>query len=321
MITTLQRALLAFTLLLAGCVPCCPTPTEPDAWEPEPEPRTRLRVINGSTEVMWAFWLGATNGGTLPDAHQIRLAPGAHHDYAIPPGGIASTRFWPGFGCDDTGNNCRVGQSGGPRADGFTCPSTGCAPPIDSKFEGTFGCLTAPCQTNPSSPTHEPLPRIDSWDTSLVDGWTVPYTVAVIGSCPEGPVGGAIDCSGLTLDACPTSEDLSSGGAFPALASLSLVASSTAGNAGCYSDCARLTFGQWDPQAFAPGSPEAQAYCCPTPPVTPEACRAGPVARTGYTAAVHRLCPQVYAYGYDDGTGLWGCPAGTRYGVTFYGPQ
>ena len=92
MITTLQRALLAFTLLLAGCVPCCPTPTEPDAWEPEPEPRTRLRVINGSTEVMWAFWLGATNGGTLPDAHQIRLAPGAHHDYAIPPGGIASTR-------------------------------------------------------------------------------------------------------------------------------------------------------------------------------------------------------------------------------------
>lgn len=29
-----------------------------------------------------------------------------------------------------------MGESGGP---GLPCPSQGCAPPIDSKFEATFG--------------------------------------------------------------------------------------------------------------------------------------------------------------------------------------
>lgn len=303
------RPLALLLVLLAGC----PTPTEPDAATETP---ARLRVINGSTEVMWIFWLGAAEGGTMPDAHQIRLGPGEHHDYSVPPGGIAGTRFWPGLGCDDTGNGCTIGQSGGPSSDGFSCPTEGCAAPIDSKFEGTFGCMTPPCQTNPSSPTSAPLPATDSWDTSLVDGFTLPFTVRVIGDCPSGPLGGVIDCSALQMNSCPTSEDLSTGGAFPALATLSLVA----GTAGCFSDCGRLTFPQrGNSPTFSPSSAEAQAYCCPTPPVTPEACRAGPVARTGYTTLVHEQCPHVYAYGYDDGVGLWSCPAGVRYEVTFYG--
>jgi len=288
----------------------CPTPSP----VPAPDAPSRLRVLNGSSEPMWIFWIGAEGGGTMPDPHKILLSPGHHHDYTVPAAGLAGTRFWPGLGCDDTGNDCEIGQSGGPSADGFTCPSQGCAPPIDSKFEGTFGCLVKPCQLNPSSGL--PLPATDSWDTSLVDGFTLPFSVRVVGDCPGGPMGGAIDCSALDLSACPTSEDLSSGGAYPDLKDLSLVA----GGAGCYSDCGRLTFSQRNnAPTFAPTAEQAQDYCCPTPPVSPEACRAGPVASTDYTQLVHQLCPQVYAYGYDDGVGLWSCPAGVRYEVTFYG--
>jgi hypothetical protein len=47
----------------------------------------------------------------------------------------------------------------------------------------------------------------------------------------------------------------------------------------------------------------------------------GPVASTGYTDLVHTQCPQTYAYAYDDGSGLFSCPAGVRYEVTFYAPQ
>ena len=42
---------------------------------------------------------------------------------------------------------------------------------------------------------------------------------------------------------------------------------------------------------------------------------------TAYVAAVHSLCPSVYAYAYDDGVGLSQCPAGTGYKVTFYCPD
>ena len=37
--------------------------------------------------------------------------------------------------------------------------------------------------------------------------------------------------------------------------------------------------------------------------------------------AVHKLCPSVYAYAYDDGVGLSHCPAGVGYDVTFYCPD
>lgn len=287
----------------------------------------RLRITNGTDAAMWVFYMVGAGGGVMDAAHQIELAPGTGYDYPIPAAGLAATRFWPGTGCDSTGNNCTIGQSGGPPDQGFTCPAAGCAPPVDSKFEGTFGCLASVpedyCLVNPSSPTHERLPRTDGWDTSMVDGFTVPYTVQVIGDCPGGPVNGTIDCSGIGLSACPATENLSTNGLFPALAAvdMALTNPSNALAAGCYSDCARLTFSQWSGMSYAPGSAEAAMYCCPTPPVEPAACRQGPVAVTAYTALVHRTCPQVYAYSYDDGSGLFSCPAGVRYEVTFYAPQ
>ena len=290
---------------------------------------TRLRIINGCSESLWVFWQLGYHGGQMPAPHQIRLNPDDHIDYPIPDMGLAGVRFWPGYGCDDTGNNCRIGQSGGPADQGFTCPAWGCAPPIDSKFEGTFGCMpyvpSGACLINPSSPTHDPLPRTDGWDTSMVDGFTLPYRVRVFGNCGRGPLNNEIDCSSLSMFVCPTGEDLSSGGAYPTLASvdLRLFTPSDAGHqiAGCYSDCSRLTMSQWGGMSYGPRDTRALSYCCPTPPVTPAACSAGPVSRTGYTRIVHLHCPQVYAYAYDDGTGNWTCDAGTKYEVTFYCPR
>jgi len=290
-------------------------------------PPTRLRVINGSTETLWIFYQVGAGGGSIPTAHQVQLAAGEHLDYPIPDEGLAATRFWPGYGCDDTGNNCQIGQSGGPADQGFTCPSYGCAPPIDSKFEGTFGCLPSvpvgDCLINPSSPTHDPLPATDGWDTSMVDGFTLPFRVEVFGDCPGGPIANTIDCSALPLSMCPTTEDLSTDGAFPALMSESMVLTNPSSSlpGGCYADCSKLTMSQWSGLSYDPASAEAQMYCCPTPPIEPAACRVGPVASTAYTDLVHRTCPQVYAYSYDDGSGLFSCPAGVHYEVTFYGLQ
>jgi hypothetical protein len=339
----MRRASVLLVLALAGC----PTPTPEtdagfdagfDAGEVDsgsdaglPAQTSRLRIINGcETDPLWVFYLIGSGGGSLASAtpNQIELAPGGFYDYPIPDIGVAATRFWPGFDCDATGNGCTIGQSGGPAADGFSCPTDGCAPPIDSKFEGTFGCLPGvlaeTCQINPSSPTGMRLPATDSWDTSMVDGFTLPYRVRVLDECAGGPMGGEIDCSTLPMSECPTSENLSTGGMYPEYADVSMVATnpSDMDPAGCYSDCGRLTYDQWGvTPGLSPSDAPAQAYCCPTPPVSPEACRMGPVATSGYTELVHRTCPQVYAYAYDDGTGLWGCPAGTRYEVTFYCPQ
>lgn len=290
---------------------------------------TRLRIINGCSEPLWIFWQLGYHGGQMPVPHQTRLTRNGHIDYPIPDTGLAGTRFWPGYGCDGTGNNCTIGQSGGPADQGFTCPAWGCAPPIDSKFEITFGCMpyvpSGACLINPSSPTHAPLPNTDGWDTSLVDGFTLPYRVRVFGNCGRGPTNNEIDCSSLPLSLCPTNENLSSNGSFPGLASvdLHLYTPMDAGHrvSGCYSDCSRLTMSQWGGMGYAPSDLHALPYCCPTPPVTPMACSSGPVAQTDYTRTIHHYCPQVYAYAYDDGTGNWTCDAGTKYEVTFYCPR
>ncbi|MFV8753625.1 thaumatin family protein [Nannocystaceae bacterium ST9] len=293
-----------------------------------PEQSARLRIVNGCDQPMWVLSQVGSGGGTLDAPNQLLLAEqGDFVDYPIPAIGLAATRFWPGFGCDETGNDCAVGQSGGPPSEGFTCPPEGCAPAIDSKFEGTFGCLAsvdpADCQDNPSAPGVK-LPATDGWDTSMVDGFTVAYEVELLDACPGGPEGGAIDCSGLQLADCPTQENLSTNGQFPAFASVDLVARdpSTDAIAGCYSPCGKLTYSNWgNAPTFAPDASEAEYYCCPTPPIGVEDCRTGPVVDTQFVDLVHQQCPQVYAYAYDDGIGNWSCPAGTRYRVTFYCPQ
>ena len=280
----------------------------------------RLRITNGCKKD--SLWLANFAFQAPVFKQDIELPAGETHEFDIPAKGLAATRFWAKWGCNKaTGGDCVIGQSGGP---GESCDAKlGCAPPVDSKFEATFGCTlsdTSQCATNPSSPDPskpDPLGPIDWWDVSQVDGWTLPYKVVVKGDCPAAPK--VIDCSHLSLDSCPDKEDL---GLKDGPTSLKLLGAQDSGTTvGCYSPCAKLTYQQWGQgYSFTPESKQAQDFCCPTPPITPEACSAGPVSRTKFVEAVHELCPDVYAYAYDDGIGLAQCPAGTQYDVTFYCP-
>ena len=319
----------------------------------------RLKIINGCTQPIWIQYHTGFNGGALNAPNRYRLpAPGSFIEYDIPDKGLAGVRFWPGLGCDADGHNCQVGASGGPATMGFTCPAPiGCAPPVDSKFEGTFGCLSSispgSCQVNPSD--GRPLGRLDWWNTSMVDGYTLPVRVRVVGTCPAGPqrdspggpIGGVVDCSGLRLADCPRIEDLSTNGQFsqspgsPAgttLRSQDLLlrrpnpdGTYSSVTAGCMSPSAKLTSGQWQSipkppftgTTYAPTDVQAQWYACPSPPISPEQCMAGPAAVTRYTTMIHSICNNTYAYAYDDVAGLLTCPAATdlRYEVTFYCPQ
>ncbi|HEX7026463.1 MAG TPA: carbohydrate-binding protein [Gammaproteobacteria bacterium] len=300
----------------------------------------RLKIVNGCGQDMWIQWLTAPGiAFNAPNRHRLS-GLGSFIEYDIPDRGLSSMRFWPGFGCDAGGHNCRIGASGGPAELGFTCPPEGCAPPIDSKFEATFGCIPgvadSQCAQNPSAPG-QPLGRGDWWNSSMVDGYTAPVKVQVHGHCPVGPQpapvfgpggppGGVIDCSTLSVSDCPTNEDLSTNGQFPHLSNVNLLATNpaTGAVAGCYSPSAKLSYSHWAGgfQTYPPDSPQAQMYACPTPPISPEQCMAGPADSTDYRNMIHSHC-DTYAYPYDDGVGLSSCPSATNlvYEVTFYCPQ
>lgn len=232
--------------------------------------RIRLRIINGCAKD--SLWIANFAFQSPYFEQDLKLKAGEAHDFAIPDEGLAATRFWAKWGCDSTGANCKIGESGGP---GESCGSSGCAPPVDSKFEATFGCLAGAksCAHNPSAPT-EPLGPIDWWDVSQVDGWTLPYKVDVIGECAGAPA--HVDCSRLSLGACPNKEGL---GGTVGNATLQLRDPKGSGQVvGCYSPCAKLTYSQWGQgYSYTPDSKQAQDYCCATPPVSPEQCSKGPV--------------------------------------------
>lgn len=104
-------------------------------------------------------------------------------DYAVPQS-VSATRFWPKYQCDNEGQNCAFGESGGPN---LPCPAAGCSPPIDTKFEATFG-------------TDQGL---DWYNVSQVDGWTLPFEFSF--DCDSDSNNSAdIDCSRLTRSTCPT---------------------------------------------------------------------------------------------------------------------
>jgi len=269
------------------------------------EQTTRLRISNGCVDQpMWIAHMAAAGVG--PDPQNVKVEPLSHHDFAVPPG-LSGTRYWPKLGCDEEGNKCHVGESGGPQEH---CSMTqGCAPPVDSKFEASFGMQGA-----------------DWVDISLVDGWTLPFRFDMYlqpgKTCGAGDgdreVQNSVDCSGLSMDLCPLAEDLGAAGAKVDLRAVHPRSNLTVG---CYSPCSKLTFRQWSNNLAddrAPWDDEVKDYCCPTPPESPKECREGPVGSTGYVQAVHDGCPGVYGYAYDDGMGLIRCPDDTKYHVTFY---
>ncbi|GAB5360655.1 hypothetical protein AAMO2058_000645800 [Amorphochlora amoebiformis] len=270
--------------------------------------QARLTITNGCESApMWiAHMAGA---GIGPDPQNILLQSSKSYQFTIPDG-LQATRYWPKMGCDSDGNACTLGGSGGP---GQKCNGTvGCAPPIDTKFEATWGVTGQPC--NPGKGQYA---GCDWFDVSLVDGFTLPFKMEVSQDC-NLPIS-TVDCSHLSAASCPTTENLG-----PSIGNLSLVATNPTNNqtVGCYSPCSKLTFSNWkNPVGNHPPSDAIAApYCCPTPPISPKQCREGVAAESEYVKAIHQMCPHVYGYSYDDGIGLQTCPAGTTYSVTFYCP-
>lgn len=292
--------------------------------------------MNGcDKEPIWVAHMAQRDNG--PDGQNIRLEPGSHFDFATPDG-LAGTRYWPKMKCDPDGNNCAIGESGGP---GEVCDSeSGCAPPVDTKFEASFNA------------------NGEDWvDISLVDGYTLPFKFEMRGGGCSAGFGNRsdftlpgywgqycddstgkhyyvdhstgerfedppkiIDCSKLALDQCPKTENMGTWSA----ADLNVVKPGGTGESvGCYSPCSKLIFDQWG-NDFGKGLPASDGkvapYCCPTPPMSPQACRAGPIRHTQFVQNMHKMCPGVYGYSYDDGMGLLRCSPKTKYIVTFYCP-
>jgi hypothetical protein len=273
-----------------------------------PPQTSRLRIVSACPQPIWI-----AHSSNVPGEQNIRLATGEYHDYAIPASGLSSARFWPKTGCDTSGHNCRIGDSG--EGGGAPCGPSGCHPPIDSKFEVTFA------STSSSNATF--------YNLSLVDGYTLPFSVTPVGNGAGVGSCTASDCSRLTLDACPTAEDLG-GAAFPAYADRDLRIS----DVGCMSPCKEWNY----PAPYGLGRPENQDpglhLCCPTPIdpgtgqctiangcMTAGACQATSdplsVTHTDYVELVHARCPTAYAYAYDDEAGLHACPASTGFRVVF----
>jgi len=233
-----------------------------------------------------------------------RLGHGESFTWTFPHNqSVSSFRFWPKMGCidDDSTSNgfdCVIGQSGGD----FQGPSPGgFGPDVNSKFEGTF---------------NDPVTGMDWWDTSGVDGYTLPYKLELSG-CPNGT---PLDCSRLTFQDCPDSVTL----AGQTMSQRLYHPSNPAAMVGCYSPCAKLTTNQWqNAPVYNPSDPEALWMCCPAG-VAPEDCQThspGGITQTEYVQTFHEKCPGVYAYSYDDAIGLQSCPPGTHYTWTLFCPQ
>jgi hypothetical protein len=264
-----------------------------------PQVLERLVVINECPSQ--TIWIASSQ--TVPGPRNVMLPPNGFYKFQIPLGGLASTRFWPKGGCDAQGENCKIGSSGGPGQD---CPADiGCAPPVDSKFEATWGSTSVPCKDGSSG--------CDWWDTSAVDGFTFPYSLTVDSTCPQGK---PLHCESLKMSDCPTAENLGSAG----IQSLIVNHPGENDKVGCYSPCSKLTASNWNNTVgrHDPTDSVAQMYCCPTPPISPAQCKTGPVAQTQFVNLIHNKCTNVYGFAYDDAVGLQTCQAGTVYTWSIY---
>jgi len=293
-----------------------------------------LRIINSCKKTLWfeARYGGA--GAPIPgqSTTATQALPGSYVDYTVPSTGLSGSRFWAKYGCDTNGKNCLIGDQMQywPNPPGG-CPAKGCTPPVDSLFEATWGCKPG-ASCNAGNPT--------TWfDTSQVDGWTIPYKMTASGATNQCDCTGTgcgfsgVDATNLLLSNCPTGEDLSVGGTYPSVIAadgstvnlnsvdLRIINNATREVIGCMSPCKKLNWGA----PYGLQQPETSGatmwMCCPTPTpdscspnngcITSAACRAGPIENTKFVDAVHKNAPGVYSYSYDDGVGLHACPAGT----------
>lgn len=295
--------LLSFVVSSVGCGGSGGAAPAPGlAPSPHPDQTERFRVENDCT---YTIWIQQQNmPSSTPDV--VEIAAGTYYDYEIPTTGQASTRFWVKSGCDTDGNNCTVGQSSGP------CPAEGCSPPVDSKMEATWGCTQSSGCTVVGN---------TFYNSSAVDGFTVPFKVSIVGT-KTGSACIDIDCSDLDLTRCPTDENLSvgeGGSSYDEYANADLrVMNAADEQIGCYSPCGKFTYPRFGGYGLATTTDPAIAYCCPTPPVTSDECRAGPVGGTQYVQAADDMCAGGgYGYAYDDLAGNHNCLPETKIKMTF----
>ena len=242
-------------------------------------------------------------GGPVPGTQKVtKVLQGDNFDVIFPRTGIAGTRFWGKFDCDETGTNCAIGDSQQywcnpdnpseqnpnavcpPGEKGLVggCPATGCTPPIDSLFEATTGCKfvdTSRCWRNPADASQPLSNMVTNFNTSQVDGWTFPYKLEILGrssECDNGNGLEVVDGSRLSPSICPSMENMSLGGMFPTteddigLTSVDLTFRDNDGRlVGCMSPCQKISGGM--PAGFnqplSPGGSEpsvpAAYMCCP----------------------------------------------------------
>jgi hypothetical protein len=219
----------------------------------------------------------------------VRLAPKARKslDVAIGDAVILPTTVWPKAGCDRNGENCAIGERR--------------SASVNSALEATW-CSAEGCR---------------SWfSLEFNGGYTLP--VSVEPKAAENTVAGCSPaaCPALTTNACPRSEDLSTGGAFPKLArqDLRMRDPKSRETIGCFSPCGKLTAPErLGGLGFSKSDRQAQAYCCTGAFAGSEACRAGPVDRTKYAKLVDRACDgEADAWAYDKAHGLHTCTGPVR---------
>jgi hypothetical protein len=286
-------------------------PTVSDASKGGLPAAPRLTIKNSCG---YDLWIAQQNIPGLAASTQLKA--GTSMDAVIPAEGLASSRVW-AMKCDAQGQNCSIGQSSPP------CPATqwGCSPPVDSKLEATWGCTLADktkCGKTPQGVTMGDT----FWNGSAVDGYTFPFAIAVTGGDGRASCA-AVDCSALTFKDCPLDDNLSNKGANPQYAHQNLhVFNQKSVQVGCYSPCMKLNYPTpWADGLNNPSGSAESMYCCPTPPVSPQTCSAGPVATTKYVETIHNACKKTtYGYPYDDGIGLRQCSGDVVLSLTF-GPN
>ncbi len=258
-----------------------------------------LVVQNLCTETIWIQQQNMNPaGGGVTNPVVVELAPKASHTYAISNAvATPSVALWPKTGCDDTGQNCKTGQQAAP------CPPEGCTYPIASMPEVTFVPGT-------SGQTFI--------DASMVNGFSLP--VSIVPSKNAGHTSNCTPavCPTITEASCPTAENLSSNGAFPAYKSVDLRLYENGAFVGCMAPCAYLT----KVKGLQPTDAAAAQYCCQGPVYgQAAACKAGPVATTKYVSLIHKACAsEVYAYPYDDANGTHSCIGSVTITATFCPP-
>ncbi|CAL1133688.1 unnamed protein product [Cladocopium goreaui] len=196
----------------------------------------RLVIKNAcETEPLWVAHIAGSGVG--PDVQNLKIAAGQSFTFQTPDN-LQATRYWPKMRCNSQGNQCQLGGSGGPQQ--LCDEKVGCAPPVDTKFEATFGQKALQC-----NPQQEEYTGCDYIDVSMVDGWTLPFKFEVVGNCSSSSGSMqhfSVDCSKLSVQNCPSAESV------PGVGNLDLhLKHPTTGQiSGCYSPCSKLTLRNWN---------------------------------------------------------------------------